>query len=192
MPIGIWHGVVRRRSHASSGIPESPARLRQRPSPGDLGWPRVIALALSERVRHQAVASGLMRCGVASYLGLAGMRTCRGTTPFSRAAQATRTTTRPSFTSRMSATSTPIGIEMSMANGCRRHRDESRWEVICAECGDNEGPSEDQNPVIQQFRGPYPSEHKALHVAHAHERKSNPELRWLPGSTGFPQPGGLL
>jgi len=61
--------------------------------------------------------------------------------------------------------------------------DESRWEVICAECGDNEGPSEDQSPAIQQFRGPYPTEHKAVHVANVHERKSNPELRWLPGST---------
>ena len=24
--------------------------------------------------------------------------------------------------------------------------DESKWELICAECGDNEGPSEDQKP----------------------------------------------
>ena len=69
--------------------------------------------------------------------------------------------------------------------------DESKWEVICAECGDNEGPSEVQGPAIQQFRGPYPTEHKAVHAAHAHERKSNPRLRWLPGST-VPQRGGQL
>jgi hypothetical protein len=69
--------------------------------------------------------------------------------------------------------------------------DQSKWEVICTECGDDEGPAEDQSPVIQQFRGAYPTEHKALHAAHAHERKSNPALRWLPGST-VPPPAGPL
>jgi len=64
----------------------------------------------------------------------------------------------------------------------RHVQTDSRWEVICAECGDNEGPSEDQSPAIQQLRGPYPTEHKAERAAHAHERESNPRRRWIPGT----------
>ena len=46
--------------------------------------------------------------------------------------------------------------------------DERRWEVFCRECGDTDGPVETQTEVVQRLRGPYPSEHKAKHVATKH------------------------
>lgn len=63
----------------------------------------------------------------------------------------------------------------------RQDRSDARWEVVCTECGDDEGPAEDQSPSIQQLRGPYPTRHKAAHAAHAHERDLNPERGWIPG-----------
>jgi hypothetical protein len=46
--------------------------------------------------------------------------------------------------------------------------DERRWEVFCAECGDTDGPAENQAEPIRHLRGPYSSEHKAKHVAKKH------------------------
>ena len=46
--------------------------------------------------------------------------------------------------------------------------DERRWEVFCRECGDTDGPAETQTEAVQGLRGPYPSEHKAKHVATKH------------------------
>jgi hypothetical protein len=46
--------------------------------------------------------------------------------------------------------------------------DERRWEVFCRECGDTDGPAETQTEAVQRLRGPYPSEHKATHVATKH------------------------
>ncbi len=46
--------------------------------------------------------------------------------------------------------------------------DERRWEVFCRECGDTDGPAEKQTEAVQRLRGPYPSEHKAKHVATKH------------------------
>ena len=42
--------------------------------------------------------------------------------------------------------------------------DDSKWEVICRECGDTEGPGDEQSPGVRELRGPY-SKHKAEHAA---------------------------
>jgi hypothetical protein len=60
--------------------------------------------------------------------------------------------------------------------------DESKWEVVCLQCGDNEGPSEDQDPAVQKLRGLHSAKHKAEHAAHVHERTVNSKTRWVPGS----------
>lgn len=46
--------------------------------------------------------------------------------------------------------------------------DERWWEVFCAECGDTDGPAENQAAPVQRLRGPYGHEHKAKHVAQKH------------------------
>jgi hypothetical protein len=46
--------------------------------------------------------------------------------------------------------------------------DERRWEVISAECGDTDGPAENQTEQIRHLRGPYSSEHRAKQVAKKH------------------------
>lgn len=45
------------------------------------------------------------------------------------------------------------------------------WEVFCAECGDTDGPADQQSPFIQQLRGPYRHEHHARRVAKKHEEE---------------------
>lgn len=69
--------------------------------------------------------------------------------------------------------------------------DENSWEVVCAACGDDEGPANEQTVAVRGLRGPYPSRHKAQHAAHHHEREANPRVRWGPGSA-VPQPGAPL
>ena len=46
--------------------------------------------------------------------------------------------------------------------------DKRLWEVFCAECGDTDGPAENQTEPIQRLRGPYSNEHKAKHAAEKH------------------------
>jgi hypothetical protein len=46
--------------------------------------------------------------------------------------------------------------------------DEHLWEVLCAECGDTDGPSDNQREPARRLRGPYASEHKAKHTASRH------------------------
>jgi hypothetical protein len=46
--------------------------------------------------------------------------------------------------------------------------DQRLWEVFCAECGDTDGPGENQTEAIQRLRGPYSHERKAQHVAQQH------------------------
>lgn len=46
--------------------------------------------------------------------------------------------------------------------------DPKRWEVFCAECGDTDGPADQQSAAVQRLRGPYSSEHKAKHAATEH------------------------
>ena len=48
------------------------------------------------------------------------------------------------------------------------HEDERLWEVFCAECGDMDGPVENQTEMVQRLRGPYSHEHKAKHTARKH------------------------
>lgn len=48
--------------------------------------------------------------------------------------------------------------------------DEHQWEVLCAQCGDTDGPATDQSPEVQALRGPYRSKHRAKHVADKHFR----------------------
>ena len=40
--------------------------------------------------------------------------------------------------------------------------------MFCAECGDTDGPAENQTQPIQRLRGPYAHEHKAKHAAQKH------------------------
>jgi hypothetical protein len=42
------------------------------------------------------------------------------------------------------------------------------WEVFCAECGDTDGPANEQSDAVQQLRGPYKSQRHARHVATKH------------------------
>jgi hypothetical protein len=46
--------------------------------------------------------------------------------------------------------------------------DDHLWEVFCQQCGDTDGPVEDQNPVVRKLRGPYRHKHTAEHVANEH------------------------
>ena len=46
--------------------------------------------------------------------------------------------------------------------------DPRRWEIICARCGDTDGPASEQSPQVQELRGPYRSRRKAEHRAEKH------------------------
>jgi hypothetical protein len=46
--------------------------------------------------------------------------------------------------------------------------DDHLWEVFCEQCGDTDGPAEDQEPAVRQLRGPYSSKHRAEHGATRH------------------------
>jgi hypothetical protein len=46
--------------------------------------------------------------------------------------------------------------------------DEHLWEVLCAECGDTDGPAENQAEPVRRLSGPYAGGHKAKHVATRH------------------------
>ena len=61
--------------------------------------------------------------------------------------------------------------------------DDTPWEVVCAECGDDEGPAQEQSGSVRKLRGPYRNKHKAQRVAHRHERRESGPLGWIPGST---------
>jgi len=60
--------------------------------------------------------------------------------------------------------------------------DESQWEVVCVQCGDDDGPADRLLPDVRTLRGPYPSRHRAEHAARRHEREMSPAVRWVPGS----------
>ena len=60
--------------------------------------------------------------------------------------------------------------------------DEAQWEVVCVQCGDDEGPADWQTPGVQRLCGPYPSRHKARHAAGRHEAETNVPTRGIPGS----------
>lgn len=46
--------------------------------------------------------------------------------------------------------------------------DATRWEVFCEECGDTDGPADQQSPAVQELRGPYRHEHEARRVERRH------------------------
>jgi hypothetical protein len=46
--------------------------------------------------------------------------------------------------------------------------DEHWWEVICAQCGDTDGPATGLSPEAQALRGPYKGKHRAKRVADKH------------------------
>jgi hypothetical protein len=46
--------------------------------------------------------------------------------------------------------------------------DDHLWEVVCQQCGDTDGPAENQTPEVRKLRGPYPGKHRAKHVAGKH------------------------
>ena len=43
--------------------------------------------------------------------------------------------------------------------------DEHLWEVFCQQCGDTDGPAENQEAAVRELRGPYRSKHQAKHAA---------------------------
>lgn len=46
--------------------------------------------------------------------------------------------------------------------------DDHLWEVFCQQCGDTDGPAENQAPPVRQLRGPYRHKHSAEHAANKH------------------------
>ena len=61
------------------------------------------------------------------------------------------------------------------ADGCWHYanQDPRRWEVVCAQCGDTDGPAEGQPEPARSLRGPYDSKH-AAHRAAKHHAKEHP------------------
>jgi len=51
-----------------------------------------------------------------------------------------------------------------------RDLDAHLWEVFCEQCGDTDGPAENQEAKVQHLRGPYRSKHQAKHAAGKHYR----------------------
>jgi len=60
--------------------------------------------------------------------------------------------------------------------------DPSRWEVVCPQCGDSDGPADNQLPRVITLRGPYASRHKAERAAKRHLRECQASHR-LHGNT---------
>ncbi len=52
--------------------------------------------------------------------------------------------------------------------------DPHQWEVFCEQCGDTDGPVDGQPDRARELRGPYPSKHKAEHVATRHFEDTSP------------------
>jgi hypothetical protein len=52
--------------------------------------------------------------------------------------------------------------------------DEHLWEVFCQQCGDTDGPTENQEPAVQQLRGPYRHKHGAERAANKHFKAFRP------------------
>jgi hypothetical protein len=48
------------------------------------------------------------------------------------------------------------------------------WEVFCEQCGDTDGPAENQEAAARQLRGPYRGKHQAKHAAGRHYRSFGP------------------
>ncbi len=46
--------------------------------------------------------------------------------------------------------------------------DDQLWEVFCQQCGDTNGPAEDQQQPVRQLRGPYHSKPVAQQASNRH------------------------
>jgi len=64
-----------------------------------------------------------------------------------------------------------------------RRTDGERFEVICAGCGDIDGPEEYQPASARTLRGPYESRKLAEKVARNHERSIRLSVGRSPGGT---------
>ncbi len=56
------------------------------------------------------------------------------------------------------------------------HTDDGLWEVICAQCGDRDGPPDHQEAEIRELRGPYPHEQAREVVIYHAAGGVHPEL----------------
>lgn len=66
--------------------------------------------------------------------------------------------------------------------------DERSWELICRECGDNEDLANAQSQAVRSLRGPYPTKHKAEHLARRHAQQFGAPPFILPPITDRPRP----
>ena len=63
--------------------------------------------------------------------------------------------------------------------------DNQLWEVVCAQCGDSDGPPDLEPAEIQQLRGPYPHEHaREVVIYHAAGGVHPPLFRFDGASPG--------
>ena len=53
--------------------------------------------------------------------------------------------------------------------------DHHKWEVVCAQCGDTDGPANRQHEPAKTLRGPYDSKHAAHRAVKHHSRQHPPE-----------------
>jgi len=53
--------------------------------------------------------------------------------------------------------------------------DPQRWEVFCEQCGNTDGPADDQPDPARELRGPYAPKHKAEHVVKRHFDDTSPQ-----------------
>ena len=49
--------------------------------------------------------------------------------------------------------------------------DPHRWEVVCAQCGDIDGPADRQPEPARSLRGPYDGKHSAHRAVKHHEQQ---------------------
>lgn len=79
-------------------------------------------------------------------------------------------------------TSTSLGAETRSDFGSRPPKTNRKWEVVCTQCGDTDGPAEGQSETIRTLRGPYSSKRKAQRVVRQHARHNREDRPWA----GFP------
>ena len=60
--------------------------------------------------------------------------------------------------------------------------DPHRWEVICAQCGDTDGPADSQAQPARRLRGPYESKHAAHRAVKRHSAEQTQKLELVPMS----------
>lgn len=68
-------------------------------------------------------------------------------------------------------------IATTAGHGARPRAAFHFWEVICVDCGDSEGPLENQADEIKRLRGPYLTEEKAKKAAALHNLGLGPDFK---------------